>query len=134
MRRQFMKLPELEEFRLQREDFSVELRKKQRSDEAIKRRGKHPIDVEDWELAVKRLVPLYDLEMPLAAVVLALKAQLTSAPGLTELQKTLKAVSLLISEPVQAPIKEVVEAGLVPEMVKILDLTQFPAEVAVRCR
>jgi hypothetical protein len=129
-----MKLPELDEFRLQREDFSVELRKKQRSDEAIKRRVKHPVDAEGWQLAVKRLVPLYSLEMPLPVVVLSLKEQLISAPGLTELQRTLQAISLMISEPAQAPIKEIVEAGLVPVMVKILDLTQFPAEIAVRCR
>lgn len=128
-RREFMKLPQLEEFRLRREQHTVELRKNQRTDEALKRRVESQ-GTEAWRHAVGNLAP--STKSTLEETVRGIKECLINAPGLAELKQSVQALRLTLSNATMAPIKEVVEAGFVPILVKVLDLSQFPEEVAVQ--
>lgn len=130
-RREFMKLPDLSDFRSKRELFNIELRKKQRTDETMKRRVKHHSN-EDWRLAVQKIIPDYTIALPLTDAVRGLRDTLLNAQGLAQLQECVLAVRYMLAVPAKSPIKEVVEGGLVPILARILDLTQYPAEIAVR--
>jgi hypothetical protein len=125
-----MKLPELDDFRQKRETFSIELRKKQRTEASMKRRVKHQGE-EGWKAAVKRFFPQFSESKELTEVLPAIKEQLVNSPDLSEKHQSVQTIRLLLSHPSKAPIQEIVEAGFVPVLVKILDLTQFPDEMAV---
>jgi hypothetical protein len=128
--REFMKLPQLDDFRQKREAFSVELRKKQRTEASMKRRVKHRGE-EGWQVAVMRFFPQLSESKELTEVLPAIKEQLVSSPDLSGKHQSLQTIRLMLSNPSKAPIKEIVEAGFVPVLVKILDLAQFPDEMAV---